>query len=301
VYGLGGLGHILACPPANSIMQPRIYTYKITFEEVPYWYWGVHKEKKFGELYLGSPVTHRWMWEVYTPYIQILEFFPHSEEGWREARSIEDRLIMPDLNHPFCLNEARSVDLSIYACSRGGKSTHKEKNKEGKSVRALDLNKRVHAKKTVDGKSVLAVQNAKLLHKEKDAQGKSVNCSKGGKKSNELKNSEGKSLNASKGGKKSREQKNKEGKSINALKPHERKDENGKSLLGLLGAQRLHELKNEEGKSLQGLAAAERLSRKEWKCTITGKVSTAAGLSHWQRARSIDPNNRVKVDNKEDS
>jgi hypothetical protein len=26
-------------------MQPRIYTYKITFEGSPYWYWGVHKEK----------------------------------------------------------------------------------------------------------------------------------------------------------------------------------------------------------------------------------------------------------------
>ena len=27
------------------IRFPRIYTYKITFEEVPYYYYGVHKEK----------------------------------------------------------------------------------------------------------------------------------------------------------------------------------------------------------------------------------------------------------------
>jgi hypothetical protein len=56
-------------------MTPRIYTYKITFEEIPHWYWGVHKEKNYGEEYLGSPVTHAWMWEFYTPRVQLLEFF----------------------------------------------------------------------------------------------------------------------------------------------------------------------------------------------------------------------------------
>jgi hypothetical protein len=48
-------------------MQPRIYTYKITFEEVPYYYYGVHKEKTFNEEYWGSPVTNKWCWEFYTP------------------------------------------------------------------------------------------------------------------------------------------------------------------------------------------------------------------------------------------
>jgi hypothetical protein len=86
-------------------MQLRIYTYKITFEEIPHWYWGVHKEGKFNDGYMGSPKTHKWMWEFYTPRIQILEFFPYTEEGWEEARSVEDRLIRPDLNNPLCLNE----------------------------------------------------------------------------------------------------------------------------------------------------------------------------------------------------
>ena len=35
-------------------MQPRIYTYKITFEEVPYYYYGSKKEKYFNEEYWGS-------------------------------------------------------------------------------------------------------------------------------------------------------------------------------------------------------------------------------------------------------
>jgi hypothetical protein len=51
--------------------SPRIYLYKITFEEVPYYYYGVHKEKKFDEYYVGTPVTHKWCWELYTPKKQI--------------------------------------------------------------------------------------------------------------------------------------------------------------------------------------------------------------------------------------
>lgn len=98
-------------------MEPRIYTYKITFEEVPHWYWGIHKERKYGESYLGTPVTHKWMWDHYTPMIQILEFF----DNWTTAKEVEDRLILPDLNNPLCLNQAVGFYKSIEACVRGGK------------------------------------------------------------------------------------------------------------------------------------------------------------------------------------
>jgi hypothetical protein len=85
--------------------SPRIYTYKVTFEEIPDWYWGAHKEKKYGEFYIGSPVTHAWKWEFYTPRLEIVELFPFTDEGWVEARKVEDRCILPDLNNPLCLNE----------------------------------------------------------------------------------------------------------------------------------------------------------------------------------------------------
>ena len=62
--------------------SPRIYLYKITFEEVPYYYYGVHKEKKFDEYYMGSPITNKWCWEFYTPKKQILEVFEFSEEPY---------------------------------------------------------------------------------------------------------------------------------------------------------------------------------------------------------------------------
>jgi hypothetical protein len=101
-------------------MQPRIYTYKVTFEEIPDWYWGVHKEKKYGEPYLGSPDTHAWKWEFYTPYLQICEIFPYTDEGWNEACKIEKRCIKPDLNNPLCLNENVGGHVSLEIRKKNG-------------------------------------------------------------------------------------------------------------------------------------------------------------------------------------
>jgi hypothetical protein len=87
--------------------SPRIYTYKITFEEVPYYYYGVHKEKIFEEEYWGSPVTNKWAWELYTPKKQILEFFDYSDEGWLKANEIEQSIIRRFYNtDKWCLNQA---------------------------------------------------------------------------------------------------------------------------------------------------------------------------------------------------
>jgi len=107
--------------------SPRIYTYKVTFEEVPYWYWGVHKESKYNDGYTGSPVTHRWVWDFYTPCLQVLECFPYTEEGWREANLVEDRLILPDLNNPSCLNERCNLKMSLESAKRGGVATLEKK------------------------------------------------------------------------------------------------------------------------------------------------------------------------------
>lgn len=37
-------------------------------------------------------------------------------------------------------------------------------------------------------------------------------------------------------------------------------------------------------------------SAQRWKCTVTGYVSNAPGLSHYQRHRNIDVSNRVRID-----
>ena len=94
--------------------SPRIYLYKITFEEVPYYYYGVHKETKYNDYYMGSPVTHKWIWEFYTPKKQILQFFDFTDNGWFEAQEVEKRLIKPVYNtDKWCLNESCGTKMSL--------------------------------------------------------------------------------------------------------------------------------------------------------------------------------------------
>lgn len=149
-------------------MQPRIYTYKVTFEEIPHWYWGVHKESEYEELYLGSPSTHAWMWEVYTPVLQVLEIFPCDEQGWGKAQEVENRCIKPDLNNPLCLNEHYGSVISLSSCSRGGA-------KGGKTggQRTLDLKVGIHGRsleqRIEHGREVM-----KNIHSRKDEKGRSI-------------------------------------------------------------------------------------------------------------------------------
>jgi hypothetical protein len=104
--------------------SPRIYTYKITFEEVPYYYYGVHKEKRFNEEYWGTPVTHKWIWDFYTPKKQILEFFEYSDEGWLKAQEIEKQLIKPFYNtDEWCLNKNCGGLISLKILKENGKKS----------------------------------------------------------------------------------------------------------------------------------------------------------------------------------
>jgi hypothetical protein len=135
-------------------MRPRIYLYKITFEEIPDWYWGFHKEKRFGEVYLGSPKTHSWKWEFYTPHLQICQEFEYSDEGYRDAREVESKVISRDLNNPFCLNENAGGSTSLKTRQRGGLSSF-EKKVGIHSITAEDrreIGKRSAAKQTREDK-----------------------------------------------------------------------------------------------------------------------------------------------------
>jgi len=95
--------------------SPRIYIYKITFEEVPYYYYGSKKEKYYNQEYWGSPVTHKWMWKFYTPKKQILQLFDTREE----ANAIENRIIKHFINEPYCLNENCGGIVSLSSCIKG--------------------------------------------------------------------------------------------------------------------------------------------------------------------------------------
>jgi len=131
--------------------SPRIYIYKITFEEVPYYYYGVHKEKYFNEEYWGSPKTNKWCWEIYTPKKQILQLFDFTDECWLEARKIEIRIIKPVLNNKWCLNEncggimsldvARKNGLNAKEMETGIHSFSKEKRREI-ALKSIETNKK---------------------------------------------------------------------------------------------------------------------------------------------------------------
>ena len=115
--------------------SPRIYLYKITFEEVPYYYYGVKKEKYFNEEYWGSPITHKWVWDFYTPRKQILEIFPYTDDGWIEAQKIEGRLIKPFFNtDEWCLNENCGGKISLDIRRKTGRICGKKMYMEKKGI-----------------------------------------------------------------------------------------------------------------------------------------------------------------------
>jgi hypothetical protein len=142
----------------------------------------VHKEVKYGELDLGSPGTHAWKWEFYTPRLEILELFPYTEEGWKEACKVEKRCIKPDLNNPLCLNESMGGLMSLETARRGGnkraENMHKEKDEFGRSVHAVKALGKVHDERDEFGRSVRGVRSAErlnaMLHERKDELGRSV-------------------------------------------------------------------------------------------------------------------------------
>jgi hypothetical protein len=201
--------------PKEFVMKPRIYTYKVTFEETPDWYWGSHKEVKYGDGYLGSPKAHTWKWEFYTPHLQICEVFPYTDEGWTEAQNAENRCIRPDLNNPLCLNEHCGSVISLEACRRGAQKTHEvihaEKDNFGRSLHAVKTLGRVHDEKDGLGRSIQGVKNAermnKILHQEKDDLGRSIHGVKSAKRMHEEKDDLGRSVNSVKGMTKTNSQK----------------------------------------------------------------------------------------------
>jgi hypothetical protein len=128
----------------------RIYTYKITFEEVPYYYYGVHKEKRFDEEYWGTPITNKWCWELYTLKKQIVQLFDFTDEGWLEAQEVETRLIKPFYNtDKWCLNENCGGVISLKILREIGKETYRQKI----GLHKLSTEERIEIGKKVGRKS----------------------------------------------------------------------------------------------------------------------------------------------------
>jgi hypothetical protein len=272
--------------------SPRIYIYKITFEEVPYYYYGVHKENKFNENYWGRPVTHKWCWKHYTPKKQILELFEYSGEGWIEAQEVEKRLIKPFYNNDkWCLNENVGGIISFKQSKKGGQKSYKLKlGVHGRSKEQMTEDGKVNGKKIVDLQ--LGIHG---YTKEQTIE----NAKKAGQKCKEL----GLGICGL-----SFEQRSENGKKYNHL-GRETQKKCGTGFYGIPIEKRREYAKksaitNERNKT--GVYAFTTEERREnvkitnsqkWECCITGYVSTAAGVVSYQKGKCIDisKNNRRRI------
>jgi len=229
---------------------------------------------------MGSPVTNKWCWKFYTPKKQILELFDTREQ----ANNIENRLIKPVLNDPNCLNENCGGMIPTNMCRKGIET--QIKNKIGLYSRTKDQIKE-HQNKGRETQKRLGVGLYGLSAEIRQENGKKLgkrNVETGhiqelGKKSGKLcyenklgifgLSEEEKNKARSRGGKTS---------GYNAYK-------NKKGIHNFTKEQR------EESSKRGGKSS----SSQRWKCLVTGYVSTAPGLSAYQKKGNIDTSLKVRI------
>jgi len=278
-------------------MQPRIYTYKITFGEVPYYYYGSHKEKKYNEYYMGSPVTHKWCWKFYTPKKQILEFFDTREE----ANFIENRLIKPVLNDPYCLNENCGGIVSSLLCKKGAKTlvdnklgihsrTREQIIKDGDKGRETQKILKIciyglYPEIRKQNGERLGQRNVETGHIQKLGKEYGKLCSENGLGFFGM--DEGERNEArSRGGKTSGNNAYKNKTGIHTFTKEQKQEIGRKS--GRKNVETGH-IKN------LGKTHSKQLNSKLWKCLVTGYITTAGPLTNYQRSRGIDTSLRDEI------
>jgi hypothetical protein len=279
--------------------SPRIYVYKITFEEVSYYYYGVHKEKNFNEYYMGSPKTHKNFWELYTPIKQIIKEFPFTDQGWVEANYYEDSLIEPVYNiDPLCLNESCGAVISLDVVRKTGQKCYELGiGIHGRTKEQMTEDAKKSGQKTYE----LGIGIHKLTKEQR-----SENSKKGGKLGGKRNVETGHIQNLGRiiG------QRNIEtghiqnlGKIYGTL--HK---ELGIGIFGRTEEQIIEDAKNgakkakELGVGVFGLTKdqlsnqGKKTNSQRWMCIETGYISNPGGLSKYQRAKGIDTSKRKRIE-----
>jgi len=267
--------------------SPRIYIYKITFEEVPYYYYyGVHKEKYFNEEYWGSPITHKWCWDFYTPKKQILQLFDFTDEGWLEAQKVEKRLIRPFYNTDvWCLNENCGGIFSINHQIRAGIIAGNKTKELGIGIFGMPEEERKKARSK--GLKKVGKDNKQLKRgifaftKEEIIE----TAIKGGNRCKEL----GLGIHAL-----TFEERSKNAKITGFCEETAKKygKENVELKRGVFG------MTDEElyySRKRGGEVSGKKTSSQRWMCEETGYISTPGGLSAYQKARNIDTSKRKRI------
>lgn len=251
----------------SRTMQPRIYTYKITFEEVPYYYYGSKKEKYFNQPYLGSPKANKWCWELYTPQKQILEIFENSGEGYKECRRIEDRLIKPVLNDPYCLNESCGGTYSTKILKESGKKGGNKAKELGVGICGFTREQRsVNGKKTKElgvGIYSMTTEERRKIAKENEKNKVGIFAL----------TPEERTFNSSQSGKISGKVCFEKGSGIFGMNPDNKKEAERKG----------------------GRITASKLNSQKWMCLETGHITTSGPLTRYQKTRNIDTTKRMRL------
>ena len=245
--------------------SPRIYIYKITFEEVPYYYYGVHKEKYFNEDYWGSPVTNKWCWELYTPKKQILEIYGISDEDWIKAQEVESRIIRQFYNtDKWCLNENCGGKISLSLLRESGKIYGKKGGKTAKErgVGIFSLSKEEMSKNSKKGIETQRIRKIGIFSLSKEKRIQNGNTTK------------------------------ERGVGIFSLSKEERREnaDRGRETTKKLGTG-IYAISSEQ-KSKQG----KNTSKQKWKCLVTGMITNAGSLTNYQKSRGIDTSLRVRIE-----
>ena len=261
--------------------SPKIYTYKITFEEVPYYYYGSKKEKRFNEEYWGSPITNKWCWELYTPKKQILEIFDYSDSGYEECRRVEDRLIKPVLNDEWCLNECCGGNYSLKIKRESG--IRQYENKVGIHTQTLEDKIELGRKTGIENWKLKRgffqmsmEERSKILEPYRKINGYNAG----------IRHKENKTGIFSR----TPEQMTEDGKRGGKISGNITK-QNGTGIFSLTEEQKF------ERSSKGGKKSSKITNSQRWKCCETGYISTSAGVVMYQKGRGIDTskNNRAKV------
>jgi hypothetical protein len=257
-------------------MQPRIYVYKITFQESPLYYIGVHKEKTFNEEYMGSPITHKEKWQIYTPQKEILREFDYTDDGWLQAQDFEKELIRPVYNTDInCLNEHCGGRISLAVCREAGKKTNVNRTPEQRSASA----RKREACKTPQQRSAEARKaNATRTPEQRSASARKREACK----TPQQRSAAARKANATR----TPQQRSAAARKANATRtPQQRSAASRKG--------RMKQLANMTPE--QRSVAFRNVRETKFQCTVTGYISTAGPLAQYQRARGIDTSNRVKV------
>ena len=278
--------------------SPRIYIYKITFDEVLYYYYGVHKEKKFGEEYLGSPKTNKWCWDFYIPKKQVLEIFDYTDEGWMQALEVEKRLIKPFFNDDkWCLNEHCGGKFSIKHQKEAGKMGGIIAGKMSYEL-GIGVHGRTKEKMSEDGRKGGMI--AAKVHQELGlglysltTEQRSENGKRNGKKCYEL----GVGIHG-----RTKEQMRETGKKSGLIAKKMKVGIHGRTKEQMSEDGRKGGLKCKENKTgVCGISPEQQSIRmtktnlQKWECLETGFITNPGNLTKYQKARGIDTSKRKRV------